>query len=187
LKGDCVDTPVSCAVILSTGKSTGDGPYLINPTGTQVVDVYCDMTDGGITYEQLAFGQYTGSYAGYTMLSATDLQNPRVQQAFIWSYNKQGGMKNLAPGFTSGNCCFKGNTDTTTYLMFNASYLYPANGTATGSSFNCGGPYSETVMRFYLNGSTVAVPPLSTAYFTSVTTTTACNTSGNPAFFFKKY
>ncbi len=38
----------SCKDILESGASTGDGDYTINPTGTQDLDVYCDMTtDGG--------------------------------------------------------------------------------------------------------------------------------------------
>jgi hypothetical protein len=190
LKGGCVDTPTSCAVILSTGKSSGDGVYLINPTGTQVLEVYCDMTDGGVTYEQLAFGRFDATYAGYTIMGVPDLQNLRVQQAFIWSYNKQGGMKNLDTSFTSSNCCFKGPE--TGYIAFGTStnnYIYPAD--QTGTSYHCNSPaYSSAIMRFSVQGVSngLAVAPLPTTYFsTGVLASTDCTTSSNPAFFFKRY
>lgn len=184
--GDCLAPVKNCATLLAAGH-TRDGTYTINPNATPI-QVYCDMTDGGVTYEQLAFGQFNGTYPGYTLVSLTDLQNPVIEQAFIWSYNQQSGMKNLQPGFTDSNCCFKGTVDTSTYIAINGGYLYPANSTATGASNNCGGPYNDATMRFWISGASVAVPPLRLGFFsTPPSVSAACLTNNNPGFFFKKY
>jgi hypothetical protein len=191
LAGTCVDTPVNCAAILATGKSTGDGAYIINPTGTAAIEVYCDMTDGGVTYEELAFGQHDMTYSGYTGLTSTDLQNVRVQQAFIWSYNKQAGMRNLAVGYTSNNCCFKGPDGIT--ITFGTSpsvyhFMYPAD--PTGTTYHCNGAaYTATTMRFWVDTvSTLSGPSLAANYFQyGVSTTTSCSRDKNPGFFFKRY
>jgi Big-like domain-containing protein len=47
--GSTPDNPgASCLDILDQGESNGDGSYYINPSGTQVLFVHCDMTtDGG--------------------------------------------------------------------------------------------------------------------------------------------
>lgn len=43
-----VKTPSSCYDILIAGDSKGSGVYVINPTGEEEIQVYCDMeTDGG--------------------------------------------------------------------------------------------------------------------------------------------
>jgi len=37
----------SCSAILNAGESTGDGPYWIYPSGSNGIQVYCDMTNDG--------------------------------------------------------------------------------------------------------------------------------------------
>jgi hypothetical protein len=187
----CQSYGPTCREMRSGGVVTTDGVYEIDPNGGDEGDdltVYCDMTGGGTTYEELAFGAYTASYPGYQMLTAADLQSPSVQQAFIWSFNQQGGMRNLNVGGSDGNCCFKAGTAAGIYLSIGSGYgyIYPAD----SLGFNCLGPYNDPIMRFYLpySGYT-SIAPLPPDFFVlnPVGTNGACMDYDNPAFFFKRY
>ncbi len=46
--------------------------------------VYCDMTDGGIAYSNLAFDNYIAVPPdGYSLVTTTDYQTVATQKAFI--------------------------------------------------------------------------------------------------------
>jgi len=184
IEGECKKMSLdSCLAILNAGYSVGDGVYTIENVG----EVYCDMTNGGWTYEALGFGGYNSTYEDWTLVSSTMLQDAVIQAAFIWAYNSQDGLINIVPGWNSGNCCFKDGDVAGSYVTFGGSYLYPANyGT---SSLNCSGGYDGNLMWFYRNTDQVNAPPIPEDYFATfpVSTTTACDDADNPAFFFKRY
>ena len=100
----------SCKTILDDGYSTGDGMYWIDPSGSDAVDVYCDMTtDGGgwsILVENLLFpsnniysaSEYASFCAGHGMTFAgREVENAvswLVQKRMLWNTNhpiKQNG------------------------------------------------------------------------------------------------
>jgi hypothetical protein len=185
----CQSFGPTCRDMRSGGVATSDGVYEIDPNGGDDIDdfpVYCDMTGGGITYEEVAFGAYTGSYPGYDLLTIADLQDPRVQEAFIWSYNRQGGMRNLNLGGTDGNCCFKA-AGTTGFLNIGSGPVFPA-GSTTG--YDCNGPYDDPIMQMYMyyNG-IIATAPLPPNFFQlyPVGANYQCSDGDNPAIFFERY
>src|SRR4030095_14302006 len=101
------DCTTSCLGILQSNPSATDGPYQILENMV-MVNVYCDMTHGGVTYRELAFGDHLLKCTSYTKVSVADLQDPVIQQAFIYLYNQQGSaLNNLDTSFMTGNCCIK--------------------------------------------------------------------------------
>lgn len=83
----------SCLAILNTGKSTGNGLYLIYPTGLDGIQVYCDMTNdgGGWTkiYEGLATSSTSTSRTLGKIVEISDnitFNNMKIQ-AKNWNYS----------------------------------------------------------------------------------------------------
>jgi hypothetical protein len=178
----------SCAVIHSATPSAADGIYTIDP-GTGPIQVFCDMTHGGVTYEQVAFGDSFHAYPGYTELSSADLDDPVISQAFIALYNQQGSsLVNIDTTFLSGNCCIKtSDSGPNQYLFLGGHYVYPEG---TDGSLQCANSYPSASYRFVFGDTFEASPvPLPTDYFASHAATVAsiCSDSDNPGWFFKRF
>ena len=183
------DCTTSCLGILQSNPSATDGPYQILENMV-MVNVYCDMTHGGVTYRELAFGNHLGSYTSYTKISVADLQDPVIQQAFIYLYNLQGGaLNNLDTTFMTGNCCIKlaEHLNQNQFLQLGSSYIYPA--TVQNVQF-CNTNYPDPQYRFWL-AVTAQMSPVTmpTNYFqlNPATTSTACSNSSNPGWFWRKF
>ncbi len=181
-------TATSCLTIKTADPISPDGPYTINP-GTGPIQVYCDMTHGGITYEQLAQGNHLSTYAGYTQVSIADLQDAVIQQAYIWLYNNQNSsIINIDMTFTTGNCCIMAADSGTSMLALGlANYVYPAT---TANISACNSQYLDAAYRFLIVTPNVYSPaPMPTDFFTTYPAQPVanCSVDNNPAWFFKKY
>jgi hypothetical protein len=181
----------SCSEIRAADPDAGDGPYMIDPGGGEI-EVYCVMTGAGTTYEALGFGNSFSTYADHLGVTATHLANARIQRAFLWLYNQQGGAINLEPGWNSGNCCFKGhNSNVAAVLTFGSNYLYPAE--ADTPTVNCSEGYASARYRFALASDKIAPvfppDPLPDDFFTTYPPgeATTCIDENNPGWFFKRY
>lgn len=188
--GRCVD---SCKAILAAAGSSGDGVYTL----TDGSEIYCDMTAGGVTYRAVDYGNFYGSdgsgnYTGsdgsndYRVITVADLDEPKLQTAFVALFDYQGGAKLLAE-WTPGNCCFKYDA-TDNMLGFGSNYLMPMglDGSANSRSTL---PAFESFMMFDNFGSdtTAVTPPLGSDFFTMYPPTgyDTCGIAQNPAFFWK--
>lgn len=184
---DCVSLP-SCAAYKSMYSNATSGMYTIDPDGPNgkgsAKRVYCDMV-GKQTYESLSIGSSAQSYVGYMFLTSKVLGLSSMQSAFVALYNDQGGLLNLAPGFTSGNCCVKATQSAgSTMLTFGGSYITPCG------ACNPGAGYTAKSYLFQLsNAKSCTVAKLSNTFFSSnpVSTSKACLDNFNPGFFVKKY
>jgi hypothetical protein len=187
-----VGVVASCAERLALAPASADGVYSIDRgDGVGPIDVYCDMGAGGVTYEELAFGDSFATYDGYSGATGGDLAQPAVQQAFIYLLNRQGGgATNIAVGYNSMNCCFKGaGAAASTVLAFGGSILFPAE-TATDTN-NCNGTYSAAAYRFmFPSGDPGIYPPspMPANYFelNPPSEIVNCSDSDNPGFFFRR-
>ncbi len=106
----------NCLDILESGKSTGDGTYLIDPDGSggaEPFDVLCDMTSDG--------GGFTQAIQDY--LDALDPTEPRT---YLYTHATQWYE---SPSTTDV-------WDWTTYVGLDGTYLYGDGATTTGS-FPC--------------------------------------------------
>jgi hypothetical protein len=178
--GQCLDPASSCAEVLLQNPSATTGVFT-DPVGGE--KFYCDMTTTPPTeYGQLSYGDYALGYAGYQMVSLTDLQTAASQAAFIALYNAEGGAT-LISSWTVTNCCFKYDSSTDV-LEFTGEVTYPAvNGLA-----QCGGLQSAPVFQLGLDsGGDVAAAPLPGDFFTLNPPTGAvdCAAGDNPALFWK--
>lgn len=184
--GHCGYATSSCAVIHAFDPSAPDGPYTNMATNTQF---FCDMTHGGVTYEELGFGEYDVAYPGFSEVATTDLRDPTIQQAFIWLYNHQsGGATTLSIGWVSNNCCFRGADTGAQELLINGGNVYPAR--VAAATFQCNGAYTDASYRFFIEmGAQYSPIPMPTTFFQTNTVTIGgtCVTGQNPAFFFKKH
>jgi hypothetical protein len=183
------DCSTSCLGILQSNPSAPDGPYQIFE-GMTMVNVYCDMTHGGDTYRELAFGNHLGTYPGYSLVSVADLQDSVIQQAFIYLYNQQGSaLNNLDTSWTTGNCCIKlaEHVNLNNFLQLGSSYIYPAS---MANQADCNSMYPNPQYRFYLTTANQVSPnPMLSNYFlvNPAGTTSICSNSLNPGFFWKKF
>ena len=178
----------TCLSILTGDPSSTNGPYTIDP-GTGPIQVFCDMTHGGITYEKLGQGNHLTTYAGYFQVAIADLQDPVISQAFIWLYNHQSSsIINLDTTFTTGNCCIMAADSGSSMLALGVdNYVYPA--TTAGVS-DCNSQYLSPAYRFWIVIPNVFSPaPMPTNFFASYPPQAVanCSVSNNPAWFFKKY
>jgi hypothetical protein len=193
VKGACVAIVAdSCKSILALDPASKDGPYKIYNTKKLIVDVYCDMSKGGVTYEELAFGQHNKVYPDYSLVSKADLTDAVVQQAFVYLYNKQGGaLKHIDAGWTSVSCCIKlaENLGVAGVLTLGNSLVYPAT-IANQQACNQKPSYSFAAYRFYLQSLIQYSPPtMPTNYFATKKpgNSTLCPTNNNPGWFWLKY
>jgi len=160
--------------------------------GNPPIEVYCDMTNGGITYETLGFGRHNKTYSGYALVTLAQLQATVSQDAFIYLFNAQMGMVNLDPGFESNNCCIKIaehlNKDEYVTMGGPGNAVYPAT---TVQQCNPPNGYAETLYGFSVqsNGPGVQTSSLPANFLTShpVGTTSQCQNNNNPGWFFKSY
>ncbi|HEY5935254.1 MAG TPA: hypothetical protein VIU61_11480 [Kofleriaceae bacterium] len=183
LAGDCVDATESCARIKALDPGATDGPYTHAGTGRPF---YCDMARG-IQYDQLALGQYNGTYPGYQLAGLTELSDPVIQKAFTFLFNTQGGgMITLTPEWTDVNCCIATTTAGGVFLKFGPNHVFPAK--LGLEQLACNQSLTDAKYSFQRAGVEYAPVPLPADYFTTnpVSTDTTCSTAGNPAFFFKR-
>jgi hypothetical protein len=183
--------PVSCAAIRAADPSAQDGEYTIDP-GTGRRSVFCDMTHGGVTYERLGFGRDRQAPDGYSQVSVADLTDPVIRRAFIYLFNAQGGAAaNLDVGFMTSNCCFRAaDSGPDQVLHFGGLYLYPAAVGEDDVRCSPDGGYVDASYRFFFAEDGPYSPgELPDDFFTTrpATNATACDASGNPAFFFRRY
>lgn len=177
----------SCAEILAADPSARDGIYSIHRT-TGSIQVFCDMTHGGVTYEQAAFGSSFSSYPGYSLITTSELNDPVIQRAFTLLFNLQGSaLINIDSTFTSNNCCIKAaDSGPGSYLKLGGHYIYPEN---TDGSIQCNPNYPAPSYRFVF-GDNFEVPPspLPDDFFAThpATTGPACSDGNNPGWFFKR-
>jgi hypothetical protein len=192
---DCeTPLPETCADIHDADRTLGDGSYAIFPSAGfgYPTTVYCDMTNGGVTYEAMGFGQWDAYYPGWQRLGVADIADPIIQDAFLTLYAQQGGLLNLNVGGTSYNCCFRADADNV--YTFGGSYLYPADVNSDDISSNCGGPYDGALMWIHtapLSGYADTMDPrVSSTYFDNYPASAGdyCyDPAGNPSFFMKRY
>lgn len=181
MSGHCVDYSASCATIHAAHPELESGPYTLL-SGSQV---FCDM-NAVKQYEQLAYGQYNAVPTGYELVSATDLQDPTIQKAFIYLFNKQNGAV-LTANWTVGNCCFKASTTAGMVLYLGGSIVYPAT---TADASVCGGMTQPNPSHFYLqNSATYSTATLQDNFFTAnpASEVAQCADNANPAFFWKRH
>ena len=178
------DVYTSCFDLYQFDSSASDGVYSIDIDGTGIeVDVYCDMGNGGITYEDFGFGQYNQSYTDWEVLNYTEFYNQAVAEALVYHFNLN-GLVNISPGWNSSNCCYI-SPGTSNYYSFNGGqYMYPAE---SSSSYNCNGTYNASTYYFYTNNPSGYLTTLTTSQVQNIGTYSSCTTSGNPAIFVKRW
>lgn len=166
------------------GIAAKDGVYTTSPKGMSI-NVYCDMTNKGVTYESFGMGQYSASYPGWTLVGAPDFSgSTQFDAAFSYLYNRD-FLVNISPGWNSSNCCFINTTKTNWYGLATTSYMYP--GLASSSSFNCNGTYNDPKYRLWLAGSSTIKASYTPNEAGMVTVVSGCGVGGNPAIFVKRY
>jgi len=177
--GTCIDETASCMSIKATNPLAGSGPYTHTADGTQF---FCDMSKGvPVQYNALWMGKFTGTYPGKTIVNAAQLQDPVVQQAFIWLYNKQMGFHALE-AWTAVNVCT--STAINTRLTFGGSLMFPYSG-GTSGAYNTTATYIEDRVG---TGGGIMTPPIPTSFFESFApaeVTGQCSDGDNPGLYFE--
>ncbi len=184
---DVQDQLASCAAILAANPMAPDGVYTINPDGSPI-QVFCDMTHGGVTYEQLAFGNSFSSYEGYSLISTSELNDPVIQQAFTALFNQQGSaMINIDNTFNSANCCIKAaDSGPNSFLHLGDHIVFPAT---VDNIVQCQAQYPDPSYRFAFGDTLEVSPtPLPADFLSTHPATTApiCGDDNNPGWFFKR-
>jgi hypothetical protein len=181
MAGHCVDNITTCKQLHMVNDQQPSGLYTLID-GTQL---YCDMTTM-VGHSSLIMAQWDAPPAGYTIVSATDLQNASTQAAFIALYNNQGGFKVLT-AFSAGNCCFKNDATTSMMLFLQNADVYP--GTAGASACNAAYAVGTTYQFEVLPDTAMktAIPYMGSSFFTTYPATAApgCLVDTNPAVFWK--
>ena len=161
-----------------------DGVYTTHPSTTDI-GVYCDMTDGGVTYEEFAMGQYNKTYSGFTWIGATDFSgSAQLDAAFAYLFTRDAGLHNIDNGFVSSNCCFENTTGTNYFGLAGGTYMYPY---ASGVQCNPSGGYTASIYALYLASSSTTLTSITASQAGTVGTYSSCTTSNNPGIFVKKY
>jgi hypothetical protein len=175
----------NCKNYFTKCSAAKDGVYTTHPSSTDI-GVYCDMTGGGVTYEQFGMGQYNKTYSGYTWLGATDFSSSaQVDAAFAYLFTRDSGLHNIDSGFKSSNCCFI-NTNSTNYFgLAGGTYMYPSNGGTV--ECNPGGGYLASIYALYLANTATTITSITSTQAGTVGTYTLCSVSNNPGIFVKKY
>ena len=179
------DVFMSCADIYDSPSNVGDGIYSIDPDNNgSEIDVYCDMTNGGWTYEDFGMGQHNQTYTDWEVLSYTDFSSTPLAEALVYFYNLH-GLTNFNTGWNSSNCCFISPGTSVPYYGFNGSlYMYPSS---TGSSHDCNAGYNSSSYYFYTNSPTENLNSLTLSQAQNIGTYTSCSTNNNPAIFVKRW
>ncbi len=175
----------NCKAYLTQFPTATNGIYTTHPS-TVDIGVYCDMTNGGVTYEDFGFGQYSATYTGYAVLAATDFSgSTELDAAFSYLYNRNGGLTNIKPsGWSDVNCCIENGTTASSFFgLAGGTYMYPAvNGVA-----DCTTSYSAAYIQLQIWTSQVVETSFTSAQAGNVATSSTCSTSGNPGIFVKRY
>ncbi len=168
--------------------SAEDAIYVVRaPSGE--INVYCDMTHGGVTYEDFGFGQHNVAYPGWTLVGGADFAgSAQFDQAFSYLYNRNLGLTNLQIGFTSNNCCIA-TGPTSQYGLAGYNYMYPAVSGAASSSCSPASGYTAAKYQLYMANPAPAVVKASftAAEAGTVTFYSACSGTQYPAVFVKRY
>ena len=175
----------NCAAYKTQFPTAQSGVYTTHPNAADI-GVYCDMTAAGVTYEDFGFGQYSATYTGYTVLSATDFSgNAQLDAAFSYLYDRNVGLTNINPsGWSDSNCCIENGTTSGSFLgLAGSSYMYPA---VNGSS-DCATSYSASIIELQLQTSLVVKSTFTATEAGQAAASTTCSTSGNPGIFVKRY
>jgi hypothetical protein len=193
--GDCDDsdanyalvcTQASCADILAADSTSVDGVYSVD-YGSGPMDLYCDMTGGGVTIENFGFGPHTDTFSGWEFMDHAEFTGFAVSDAMAYFYTANGGLENLDQGFNSSNCCIVSadlNSGSPYYGFAGSTYMYPANSNGT---VNCNSTYNDSLMKL-TNGSTnVAFSSLTQVQVQNVNTYSSCGISGNPGIFIQRW
>jgi hypothetical protein len=181
--GSCIDATASCVNIQMLDPNAASGPYTHSADRTTF---FCDMTKTpAVQYDGLAMGRFNGTYSGYSIIDATQLQDAAIQAAFIYWFNRQGGFPALET-FSPGNVCT--TISTGVRLAFGNSLLFPyANGN-TPTAYTANSIYTEDLVS--KNPAVIMAAPLDPQFFTMnppSTITNQCSDVMNPALFFKKH
>jgi hypothetical protein len=179
-------TPLAnCGAYHTSFPAATDGVYTTHPVATDI-GVYCDMTHGGITFEDFGFGQYSATYTGYTICSASDFTGTsQFDAAFSYLYDRNSGLTNIKPGgWTDSNCCIENGTTTSSFLaLAGSTYMYPAvNGVG-----DCTTSYSAATIQLQLETSGTVKTSFTATEAGQATSSSTCSTGGNPAIWVKKY
>ncbi|MFT3695294.1 MAG: hypothetical protein QM831_19330 [Kofleriaceae bacterium] len=184
--GHCINHSGSCSTIHAFDSTMPSGPYTL----LGGVEVFCDMDttdDNARQYEGLYYAVFNNVTAGYTIVSAANLQNATMQKAFIYLYNKQHGL-NLLAGFTNVNCCLKQSTTAdATFLALKGGNVFLAT-TADAQSCNLNAP-SQAHFQINGNGGIYSGMTLADTFFTTnpASTVAGCSDNANAAMFWKRH
>ena len=191
---DCPDREVctldSCAALRASGVLV-DGPQTID-RGSGDEEVWCDMTGGGVTYTGFYFGQYNRAHPGYELMTVASMSDARLRSAFVWFYNRGGGIRNIDGNWNSSNCCFHAGTGGRHMSVPDGSgdnYFYPAefNGTSWVQACNTGYT-ADTIYRFrYSYRSNTIFESFAPGFFDGVRSGTACSDNNNPGVWFQRF
>lgn len=180
--GQCLDATASCENIQILDPTAASGPYTHTTDGTQF---FCDMSKASpVQYNALAMGRYNATYPGNSIIDAAQLQDPVIQQAFLFLYNKQAGFKALE-AWTAANVCTTSSPAGGTRLEFGGLNLFPYANGMTANVYDTTTTYTEERSG---SASTVMTPPLPMDFFTTYPPAedTACGDGQNPALYFDK-
>jgi hypothetical protein len=183
--GMCIDATASCANIKVLDPKAPSQEYLHTADGSLF---FCDMTkEPPVQYEALAMGRYNGTYAGYTIITGADLADTTIAAAFVYLFNRQGGMTALET-WSAGNVCTTTSTAGGQRLQFGGSLLFPSQGAMQLSQFTMGMRYGEELVN--KQPVIFMVAPIAPNFFVTNPPTDLmgnCSDSNNPALYFKKH
>ena len=173
----------SCLEYYALGEFN-NGLYTITQ-GNSEMEVYCDMSNGGITYEDFGFGAVIKTYTDWEVLEWTEFQETPVAEALSHFYNLH-GLTNLDRTWSSSNCCITSPAANRKYGFNGQLFMYPSVGT---SASQCGGVYSAAQMYVWGGMGQGTFYTLSVAEITSVNTYTGCGgtVNNNPGIFVKRW